>query len=142
MQEMILAGSKEDRISALDKLEVMQTEDFRGIFEAMNGNPCTVRLLDPPLHEFLPHKQADIDALAIKVGLSYEKLKDIIEAHERIKSVIHKTPILTRSVTLAFTVKRPLRVKTVHCCPSRMPNFSASAGCISTNISGNSRSSR
>lgn len=78
MQEMILAGSKEERVKALDKLEVMQTEDFCGIFEAMNGNPCTVRLLDPPLHEFLPHKQADIEALAIKAGLTYEKLKDII----------------------------------------------------------------
>lgn len=78
MQEMILAGSKEERVKALDKLEVMQTEDFRGIFEAMNGNPCTVRLLDPPLHEFLPHNRADIEALAAKAGLTYEKLKDII----------------------------------------------------------------
>ncbi|MFH0838498.1 MAG: pyruvate, phosphate dikinase [Patescibacteria group bacterium] len=78
MQEMILAGSKEERVKALNKLEVMQTEDFRGIFKAMNGNPCTVRLLDPPLHEFLPHKDADIEALAQKAGLTFEKLKDII----------------------------------------------------------------
>ena len=80
MQEMILANSKEERVKALDKLEVMQTEDFRGIFKAMKGNPCTVRLLDPPLHEFLPHKQTEIEALATKAGLRYEQLKDIIVA--------------------------------------------------------------
>ena len=78
MQEMILSGSKEERIKALDKLEIMQAEDFRGIFKAMNGNPCTVRLLDPPLHEFLPHKQADVEALAKKAGMTYEQLKDTI----------------------------------------------------------------
>ena len=78
MQEMILATSKEDRIRALDKLEEMQTEDFIEIFKAMNGNPCTVRLLDPPLHEFLPRKKADIEALAQKANLSYEQLMDII----------------------------------------------------------------
>ena len=80
MQEMILAGSKEERVKALDKLEVMQTEDFRGIFEAMNGNPCTVRLLDPPLHEFLPHKDAEVEALAQKSGMTFEQLKDVIVA--------------------------------------------------------------
>lgn len=78
MQEMILATNKEGRVKALDKLEVMQTEDFRGIFTAMQGNPCTVRLLDPPLHEFLPHKDEDIEALAQKAGMTFEKLKDVI----------------------------------------------------------------
>ncbi len=78
MQEMILAESKEERVKALSKLEVMQTEDFRGIFKAMKGMDCTVRLLDPPLHEFLPHKQSDVEALAKKAGLTYEKLKDLI----------------------------------------------------------------
>ena len=79
MQEMILAESKEGRLKALMKLEEMQTEDFRGIFRTMNGKPCTVRLLDPPLHEFLPHKEKDIEALAQKAGMTYEKLKDMIE---------------------------------------------------------------
>ncbi len=78
MQEMILANGKEERVKALAKLEVMQTEDFRGIFKAMNGNPCTVRLLDPPLHEFLPHKDTDIATLAEKAGMSFEQLKDVI----------------------------------------------------------------
>jgi len=78
MQEMILAKTKEERVNVLNKLEKMQTEDFRGIFKAMHGNPCTVRLLDPPLHEFLPHNKSGIEALAVKSGISYEHLKDII----------------------------------------------------------------
>lgn len=56
MKEMIIAGDREERVRALDRLEVMQKEDFRGIFRAMAGKPVTVRLLDPPLHEFLPHE--------------------------------------------------------------------------------------
>ena len=78
MQEMILANGKEERVKALAKLKVMQTEDFRGIFKAMDGNPCTVRLLDPPLHEFLPHKDTDIAALAEKAGMTFEQLKDVV----------------------------------------------------------------
>lgn len=56
MKEMIVAGNREERVRALDRLELMQKEDFRGIFRAMAGKPVTVRLLDPPLHEFLPHE--------------------------------------------------------------------------------------
>lgn len=78
MQQMILSKTKEDRIRALDKLEVMQKEDFVGIFKAMKGCPVTVRLLDPPLHEFLPHKKADVEALAQKAKITYEQLMDII----------------------------------------------------------------
>ena len=54
MQEMVVASTKEERIAQLDKLQVMQESDFYGIFEAMEGLPVTIRLLDPPLHEFLP----------------------------------------------------------------------------------------
>ena len=54
MQEMVVASTKEERIIQLDKLQVMQESDFYGIFEAMEGLPVTIRLLDPPLHEFLP----------------------------------------------------------------------------------------
>jgi pyruvate,orthophosphate dikinase len=54
MQDMILADTREGRIAALEKLRPIQTEDFRGIFKAMNGLPVTIRLLDPPMHEFLP----------------------------------------------------------------------------------------
>jgi len=88
MQEMILASTKEERISALDKLEVMQTKDFREIFTAMNGAPCTVRLLDPPLHEFLPRKKVDIEALASKAGLTYEKLKNVIESLDEVNPML------------------------------------------------------
>jgi len=56
MQEMILASTPEDRKSALDKLAPMQKEDFKGLFRVMKGYPVTIRLLDPPLHEFLPKK--------------------------------------------------------------------------------------
>jgi pyruvate,orthophosphate dikinase len=54
MQEMVIAGTREERVLALDRLKAMQKEDFLGIFEAMAGYPVTIRLLDPPLHEFLP----------------------------------------------------------------------------------------
>ena len=54
MQEMVVSTTTEERVAQLKKLEVMQEEDFLGIFEAMEGLPVTVRLLDPPLHEFLP----------------------------------------------------------------------------------------
>ncbi|OUO94698.1 pyruvate, phosphate dikinase [Cloacibacillus sp. An23] len=54
MQEMVVSSTKEERIAQLDKLQVMQEADFYGIFEAMEGLPVTIRLLDPPLHEFLP----------------------------------------------------------------------------------------
>ena len=57
MQNMILAKSLNDRISHLNKLQKMQKEDFVGLFTAMNGLPCTIRLLDPPLHEFLPKRE-------------------------------------------------------------------------------------
>lgn len=57
MQEMILAKDRPSRVKALDSLKVMQKEDFRGIFEAMEGLPVTIRLLDPPLHEFLPKEE-------------------------------------------------------------------------------------
>lgn len=60
MKEMIIASSKEERIAALDKLQVMQEEDYKGIFRAMAGLPVTVRLLDPPLHEFLP-KESELE---------------------------------------------------------------------------------
>jgi len=88
MQEMILAKSVDERVAALDKLEVMQTEDFRGIFKAMKGYPVTVRLLDPPLHEFLPHKNDAIQALADKAGMTFEKLKDLIVSMNEVNPML------------------------------------------------------
>ncbi|MCH7495164.1 MAG: pyruvate, phosphate dikinase [Candidatus Marinimicrobia bacterium] len=75
VREMILADDKEGRQKALDKLLPMQREDFVGIYKAMNGLPVTIRTLDPPLHEFLPHDEDDIRDLADKMGVSFEKLQ-------------------------------------------------------------------
>lgn len=78
MREMIVARTEEQRRKALEKLLPMQRSDFEGIFTAMKGNPVTIRLLDPPLHEFLPQTDEDIAALAKEMGLGFEELKGII----------------------------------------------------------------
>src|ERR1700674_3030974 len=67
---MILADDKEARVKALDKLLPFQRRDFIGIFEAMDGLPVTIRLIDPPLHEFVPHDEAKQKELAAKIGIS------------------------------------------------------------------------
>jgi len=79
VREMIFAATKEDRKKALDKILPMQQSDFEGIFKVMEGLPVTIRLLDPPLHEFLPHEDDEIRELAPKIGVSYEGLKAKIE---------------------------------------------------------------
>ena len=80
MREMILADSETGRRAALAKLEPMQRADFRGIFEAMAGNPVTIRLLDPPLHEFLPHEGEEIAAVARALGRDPDVVKAKVEA--------------------------------------------------------------
>ncbi len=79
MREMILAGSLEARKQALAKLLPLQRADFEGIFEAMNGRPVTIRTIDPPLHEFLPHEPAAQQELARTMGISYEKVRQRVE---------------------------------------------------------------
>lgn len=74
MREMILSDTEEERRKALSKLLPMQKTDFMGIFKAMAGYPVTIRLLDPPLHEFLPHTEADLRELSEEMGVSYEVL--------------------------------------------------------------------
>jgi pyruvate,orthophosphate dikinase len=69
VREMILAATREDRIAALNKILPMQQQDFEGIFDVMGDLPCTIRLLDPPLHEFLPHSEADLVAVSKATGL-------------------------------------------------------------------------
>jgi pyruvate,orthophosphate dikinase len=82
-QEMIVAESKEARLKALEKLLPLQTKDFEGIFRAMDGFPVTIRLLDPPLHEFVPKTDEEVKELAAKVGLDPEKIKaKAAELHE------------------------------------------------------------
>jgi len=83
IRQMIVADSVEAREAALAKLLPMQRGDFEGIYEAMEGYPVTVRLLDPPLHEFLPTEEADIAQLASDLGLGVDALKaKIASLHE------------------------------------------------------------
>jgi len=83
MREMIVAKTEEQRRKALEKLLPMQRSDFEGIYEAMQGYPVTIRYLDPPLHEFLPTEEKDIEALAKELGLTVADLKQVIsDLHE------------------------------------------------------------
>ena len=83
VREMIVSETEEQRRRALDKLLPMQRSDFVGIYRAMGGRPVTIRLLDPPLHEFLPENDEDIAALAREMGLSFEQLKAAVsKLHE------------------------------------------------------------
>ena len=80
VREMILASDEAARRNALAKLLPYQKEDFLGIFKAMAGKPVTVRLLDPPLHEFLPHGEADMKEMADKMGVSLDVVKAKVDA--------------------------------------------------------------
>ncbi|WP_058486366.1 pyruvate, phosphate dikinase [Defluviitalea phaphyphila] len=83
VRKMILSKTEEERRKALEDLLPLQREDFIGIYEAMEGRPVTVRLLDPPLHEFLPQEDEDIKELAKDMGVSFEELKNTVESlHE------------------------------------------------------------
>jgi len=83
MREMILADTQEHRETALAKILPYQREDFIGIFKALAGRPATIRFLDPPLHEFLPHEGAAQSELATEMGVPVEKIKQRVrELHE------------------------------------------------------------
>ena len=83
MREMILADTVEQRKTALAKLLPLQRQDFAGIFEVMAGRPVTIRTIDPPLHEFLPHDVERQRDLAEQMGLSFEKVKERVDSlHE------------------------------------------------------------
>ena len=80
VREMILADTEEERRAALKKIEPLQQGDFEGIFRAMDGFPVTIRTLDPPLHEFLPHDEEGIVEAAKKLGKDVNKVKDRLNA--------------------------------------------------------------
>lgn len=83
VREMIVSKNEEQRRKALEKILPMQREDFVGIYEAMEFRPCTIRLLDPPLHEFLPHDEEDIKELAKELDITFDDLKSTIDSlHE------------------------------------------------------------
>jgi pyruvate,orthophosphate dikinase len=88
MREMILADSVEARKAALAKLLPLQREDFEGIFVAMDGRPVTIRTIDPPLHEFVPHEEKAQRELAAQMGITYEKV------HARVEGLHEFNPML------------------------------------------------
>lgn len=88
MREMILADNEAGRRKALDKLLPIQRSDFEGIFEEMDGLPVTIRLLDPPLHEFVPHEEEQQAEMAKELGLELSKVK------ERVASLHELNPML------------------------------------------------
>ena len=88
MREMILADDVEGRRKALAKLLPYQKEDFKGIFKAMDGYPVNVRLLDPPLHEFVPHDQKGQEEMATAMGVTVEYI------HQRVESLCEHNPML------------------------------------------------
>ena len=91
VREMILSKTKEDRAKALEKLLPHQKKDFKEIFKIMNGLPVTVRLLDPPLHEFLPRKNKEISELADAINLSLDEVETRIEElHEQNPMLGHR----------------------------------------------------
>ena len=91
VREMILSKSKEDRANALKKLLPFQKKDFIEIFKIMNGLPVTVRLLDPPLHEFLPKNQKEISDVANALNIKSSELEGrITELHEQNPMLGHR----------------------------------------------------
>ncbi len=98
VREMIFAETTEDRKKALDKLLPFQREDFYGIFKALNGLPANIRLLDPPLHEFLPHQDHEVKELAQVLGVTEKRI------HERNNALHEFNPMLGhRGCRLAIT---------------------------------------
>lgn len=88
MREMILAKDEEGRRASLNKLLPVQKEDFKGIFKAMEGYPVTVRLLDPPLHEFVPHDEKGQEEMAKAMNISFQEIK------ERVEGLLESNPML------------------------------------------------
>ena len=88
IREMIVSKTAEQRKTALAKILPMQRGDFEAIFRAMDGLPVTIRLLDPPLHEFVPHTDEDIKALADEMGLTFEELKATVDGLEEFNPML------------------------------------------------------
>ena len=107
VRRMIVSTTLEERKKALDELLPMQRKDFYEIYEAMGEMPVTVRLLDPPLHEFLPHGDEDIKSLAESMNIAFEDLKD------RIEDLAEFNPMLGhRGCRLAVTYPEIYRMQT------------------------------
>ena len=106
IQEMILADNREARVKALDKLLPFQRRDFVGIFKAMDGFPVTIRLIDPPLHEFVPHERKKQEELAKDLGLSVDTVA------QRVEQLHEANPMLGhRGCRLAITYPEILEMQ-------------------------------
>ena len=106
IQEMILAETREARVAALDKLLPFQRRDFIGIFKAMDGLPVTIRLIDPPLHEFVPHDRKKQEELAKELGLDVERVA------RRVEQLHEANPMLGhRGCRLAITYPEILEMQ-------------------------------
>jgi len=103
MVEAILAESREDRKAALDRLRPLQQGDFAGLFEAMDGHPVTIRLLDPPLHEFLPHR-SDVERQVARARIEQSDDLDHLETLlDRVRELEETNPMLgTRGIRLGL----------------------------------------
>ena len=120
-REMICSDTVEEREAALAKIEPMQQGDFEALYEALEGNPVTIRFLDPPLHEFVPTEEADIKALAEAQGKSVETIKAIIASlHEFNPMMGHRGcrlavtyPEIAKMQTSAV-IKAAINVKKAH----------------------------
>ena len=118
---MICSDTVEEREAALAKIEPMQQADFEALYEALEGNPVTIRFLDPPLHEFVPTEEADIKALADAQGKSVEEIKAIIASlHEFNPMMGHRGcrlavtyPEIAKMQTSAV-IKAAINVKNAH----------------------------
>src|SRR5437764_7002393 len=106
IQEMILADTKQDRVKALDRLLPFQRRDFVWIFKAMNGFPVTIRLIDPPLHEFVPHEHKKQEELARDLHMNVEQVA------ERVEQLHEANPMLGhRGCRLAITYPEILEMQ-------------------------------
>ncbi len=120
-REMICSDTVEEREAALEKILPMQQSDFEKLYEALEGNPVTIRFLDPPLHEFVPTEEADIEALAKTQGKSVETIKNIINSlHEFNPMMGHRGcrlavtyPEIARMQTRAV-IRAAINVKKAH----------------------------
>ena len=120
-REMICSDTVEEREAALAKIEPMQQADFEALYEALEGNPVTIRFLDPPLHEFVPTEEADIKALADAQGKSVEDIKALIASlHEFNPMMGHRGcrlavtyPEIAKMQTAAV-IKAAINVKKAH----------------------------
>lgn len=88
MREMILSDTPDERRKALDKLLPMQRDDFTGIFRAMDGYPVTIRLLDPPLHEFLPRERGEMESLALEMEVTVDQIRRAVDSLEEVNPML------------------------------------------------------